>query len=392
LFKDTRAFYLPFGRGFLKSVMYNVSEIKAGLIGSIGWRQNADSTGTQLTEMTASETGLYFNEVHPLLTFDNIESIAPQFNLTNANQAAINAAYTAWLKQKTEASILKAVNAWTDAKMQNRTAKNLLANNLLFPHTINTTDKDQNKSEIVGIELTQKRSKSIRTKVRKIGIQLVANQTIDVMLYRNGSAFPVETQSVVYAGAGANQWVAVDWTLEGNNTYHIAYDQTDLEGTNVAINGVYEYSFNSFGALNFPTENYYKASAFSTSGTFQQSKYTVSTNYGLNLDLDVRCDYTAFILEQKDLFKNLIWYQVGLDFLRELAFNANARVNRNEANTDYQTIIYEIDGDSQGRNTNTVSGRYDAALKAIQFDETGIDSVCLPCKRRGIRYKALGPR
>jgi hypothetical protein len=51
--------------------MYSVSEIKSGLIGLIGWRQNVDITGVQLTDLTTTTSGLYFNDEHPLLTFDN---------------------------------------------------------------------------------------------------------------------------------------------------------------------------------------------------------------------------------------------------------------------------------------------------------------------------------
>jgi hypothetical protein len=123
-----------------------------------------------------------------------------------------------------------------------------------------------------------------------------------------------------------------------------------------------------------------------------RNNFTVETNYGLNLSLDARCDYTDFIVDQKTLFKTLISLQVGMDLLREIAFNPQSRINRNEANVTRSQLLYEIDGDTQGRNDFSVLGRYKKALEAIQFDTTGIDKTCLPCRRQAIRHKAIGPR
>ena len=60
--------------------MYNADELKAGLIGLMGWKQNEDSSSWQLTEMLTSETGTFYNTAHPLLTFDNLVSISKRYD------------------------------------------------------------------------------------------------------------------------------------------------------------------------------------------------------------------------------------------------------------------------------------------------------------------------
>lgn len=106
--------------------------------------------------------------------------------------------------------------------------------------------------------------------------------------------------------------------------------------------------------------------------------------------MDVKCDYTQFILDQKDLFKSAIWYNLGISILKELAFNADARINRNQLNISKDEIMFEIDGDTRGDRSSTLIGRYREAIDNIQFDQSDIDRVCLPCRRRRVKHKSIG--
>jgi len=378
-----------------KGKMYDSTQLKTGLIGLVGWRQNADSDGWQLTDLTSTTSGLYFNDVHPLLTFDNLASIAPRFDQTEDTPTAINEAFTAWLKQKTEAGILQTVQDWLGEKFETLTANNLLERKTLFVTTGNLADVQAKTGRLVGLEIVTGREPSIAVKLKTINLQLSANQSLTLNLYQNGQSAPVETVTINYTGSGSIQTETVNWTLTGGKTYWLAYHEEDLSGQ--SINGVRNYDFCDRGLTRFPAGRYAQIAAFNADVSngalwdLAATNYTVSTNYGINLDFDVRCDYTPFILDQKDLFQTAISLRVALNLLREMAFNANARINRNEANIEQGTILYEIEGDTQGRPGMSVAGQYAKALKAIAFDTTGIEKVCLPCRRRGTRTKAIGP-
>ena len=377
-------------------MMYNIDTLKTSLIDLVGWRQNEDPSGWQLTDLTSSSSGLWFNDVHPLLTIDNLISICPRFDLIDSDQAAINTAFTKWLKDKTEQGLVEAIELWYNEKSGLGTANNLLDRALLFSSTGNNLNLELGSGKVVGFQIDPIRERSIKTSVPSFSLHLTANQTLDVHLFKSGQSSPIQTESVVYDQAGSVQWFDVDgWDMEGEGSYWLAYDQDDLVGT--AINGIQDHSINYQRYSTFPTSRFFAVCAFnaavdaSSLWDLSLNNYTVSTNYGLNVKVDVQCDYTDLIVDQKNIFKNVVALQVCKNLLRELAFNPNSRINRNESTISKAQLMYEIDGDTQGRNDFSLSGRLKKGLEAIQFDSTGIEKTCLPCRKKGIRTKAIGP-
>ena len=64
--------------------MVRSSDIQNKLLHLIGWQQNYDTSDLKISEaLTVSETGLYFQQVHPLLTLQNMACIAPDFKNTD---------------------------------------------------------------------------------------------------------------------------------------------------------------------------------------------------------------------------------------------------------------------------------------------------------------------
>lgn len=380
--------------------MYNHSTLKAQLIGLLGWRQNTDPDGVQLTGLTSSSSGMYFNDIHPVLTFDNLLSIAPQFDLIDSAPSAVNAAFTTWLQRKTEAGIIKAISAWASQKIENRTAKNLLNDTQLFRTTGHVQDTDVNQSEIVGIEITPHRHKGIATRIRRIALQLTDNQSVEVRLFHSGSQSPVTEDPLVanYTASGGVQWfeAAEDWILEPSGTYWIVYDQRDITGQ--SINGIRDFNFHNRGITWYPSDKYYQSVSFANPGSdatlwdISDNQYTLATNYGLNVELDVRCDYTDLIVDQKALFTDLVGYAVAMLLVKEISFNPSTRVNRHEAMMSGAQLNYEVIGDSQGRDDFSLYGQFMKELNNVAFDDTGISKECLPCRRRSVRFKTIGTR
>ena len=409
--------------------MYNPAQLKAGLIGLVGWRQNYDPAGAQLSALTSSTSGLYFNDEHPLLNIENLLSIAPEFSKLSApsawdsgtnyavgdlvtlsgtryrataastNQTPPDAdywevydAFTAWLKEKTEAGIIRAVNAWLDRKMMMGTGNNLLERKQLLDVAGNLNDNDTNNANVAGLEITPIRSRNITGTIEAIGLQFDTTQTITVKLFSSNQPAALQSVAVSYATAGALQWETVDWIMNGEGAYYIVVDQNAITGQ--SINAVYEHANACGGWAVIPGGKFFRATAFDVSGGYaslwdlDNMSYTQATNYGLNLRLNLQCDFSTIILEQKSLFATLISKQVAIDLLRELAFNPTSRINRHEANIDRTTLLYEIDGDSQGR-PGGMRKQLEDAIDAIQFDTTGIDKYCLPCRKRGVKYRAV---
>ena len=90
----------------------NATSIKTGLNGFIGYRQNIDSGGVQISDaqLIASSSGLYYNDVHPLITIDNLLSIAPDYSRVFTTSLDINNSFSAWLRQLTETALLETID------------------------------------------------------------------------------------------------------------------------------------------------------------------------------------------------------------------------------------------------------------------------------------------
>lgn len=368
--------------------MYNANEIKTGLIGLIGWRQNGDSAGTQLTGLMTSESGLYFNDVHPLLTFDNLESIAPDYDGFDI---------TSWLQEKTEAGIIGAVEDWIRKKFEVRTAKGLIESERLFGTGGSPGNVDVNKGLLVGLELIPPMGRGVKTKIERLGLQFTDAQTITIRLFKNGVPEYQNSVTVTYASANALHWEAVDWEMDNKEIYYLVYEQSSVTGQ--SVNGTQQHTAVGYYragigyAPYFPVGKYLKATPFNNTGSFgsidpADNTYHSMTNYGLNVEFSARCDYTDFIIRHKGILKSLIQKRVGMDLLREMAYNPNTRVNRHESNASLEQILYEIDGDSQGK-AGGLKYQYDMELEATSMDQSAIDPVCVPCRKRAVKYRTV---
>ena len=87
-------------------------------------------------------------------------------------------------------------------------------------------------------------------------------------------------------------------------------------------------------------------------------------------------------------FQNVIQKQVAATALRTMAMNPSVRVNRNQSNVNKNDILYEIDGDRQGR-AGGIGYDLQMAYKALDIDLKGIDRICLSCNNHGVKYRTV---
>lgn len=411
--------------------MYSVSDIKTNLLGLIGWRQNADPNGWQLQDLTTTETERYYNDEHPLITLDNLISIAPEFDRITYSPWSSSATYmkgdlvqnsqvvfkalqghtnqtpdpngdttywevhdpfTNWVKEKTEAGIVKTIDKWFSQKSMLGTAKNLIETNTVFSDKAGFQSQT-NTSKRVGLEVVLPDSRGVRMEIEKISLQFSANQTVTIKLFESGNLTEIKTENIVYTGSGSIQWhTLTGWTLEGNKNYWITYDQDLITGT--ATNGI-ETPNSSIRVVEYPNGKFVNISAFETSESMAtlwdvtKNAYTCDTNFGLNFAYSVRCDYTDLIVDQKKIFADAIAKNVAIWVLKELAFNANSRINRNEKNVDQNTILFAIHGDTSSGKKGGLMQEFEDALNSIQFDKTGIDKLYLPPRKQSVVYTSI---
>lgn len=427
--------------------MYRAEAIKQAFIHLLGWRQNFNTAEFSISEsLTESETGQYFQDMHPLVTLANVRSIAPDFlhigtvdewdeetsyrkgqlvkqddTIYRALQAGTGVdpsdeeywvavdLFSEWLQTKTEAAIMKAVETYYSTQMADRTVKNLLESKVLFDGAGRLVDTVRNTGSLVGFEIVPVRAEGVTLKIEKIGLQFNGSGTVKLYLMHSSSPDPVRTVEISYTKKGGMQWTDVtDLYLpyvsedtDAGGSWFLCYNQNELADGVQAVEKNRDWSKEPCPTcsrreyINWQAWSRYleihpfRIPAPDEMGMWDVRKnvYTYRTNYGLNLKVTMECDLTDILINQRRAFQNVIGLQVAADMIREFAYNPNFRLNRLQQNFSRNELLYELDGDSTSMKKGGILHRLDKAMEALRVDTTGMNRVCMPCNNGGIRYR-----
>lgn len=270
--------------------MIRVKDIQAGLSGLIGWRQDQSATDLSISEPLAhSESGLYYQDIHPLLTLSNMNCIAPDFK--NAEEAdyynnsegteyydetkeypegkivtydgllykalrksvgmapsespedwVATSLFSEWLENKTKGSIQKAVMRYCNEKLSAGTMKSLCENRTLFDGTGRLADVIKNKKNLVGFELVPIRSKGVTLTINKLGVQFTELGSYTFYLMHSSVSTPIQTITIEKTRKNSIEWFPVNLSLpyqskdtDAGGSWYLCYFQSDLPEGSQAI-------------------------------------------------------------------------------------------------------------------------------------------------------------
>lgn len=413
----------------------------------VGWKQSYDLSDIMLSSnLTQTESGMYFQQIHPLLTLDNLRSIAPDFQNFNWQVHDTNKAYKSgevvrvddslykalqdvpaetdildseywtetnpfseWLEEKTKASIVKLVNKFINMKLADKATKSLIENKILFDGTGRLTNKIENRNRLVGFEIDTVRSKGVTVKIDKIGLQMTEPGSYTLYIFHSSNPEPIYTLTFEKTKANSLEWFKpkddILLPYESTNTdaggsWYLVYKQSELPENAQAIYKDRDWSTRPCKACSRSEFLAYQAwSRYIEVHPFYISEdeefdpeimnFTYDKNYGINLEVSAYCDLTDFIIKQRAMFQDVLSKQVAIDFLREFAYNPNVRTNRHSINASKLDILVELDGDSNSMRQSGLSYELDIALKALSISTQGLDRVCLPCVNNGIKYRSI---
>ena len=274
--------------------MVRANDIQDKLLHLIGWEQNYDTSDLKISDaLTVSESGLYFQQIHPLLTLQNMACIAPDFKnmafeeynakksyskgdvvkyseksyskgnvvkydekLYKALQKALNKQpdiepeywvetnpFSEWLESKTKASIQKAITRYCNEKIAQGTYKTLCENRTLFDGTGRLVDIVKNKKNLVGFEIIPVRAKGVTTKINKIGLQFTEPGEYTLYLMHSSMDAPVKVIKLNKIRKNSIEWFSLDdvylpYQSEDNDaggSWYLCYFQSELPEGSQAI-------------------------------------------------------------------------------------------------------------------------------------------------------------
>lgn len=261
--------------------MVRANDIQDKLLHLIGWEQNYDTSDLKISDaLTVSESGLYFQQIHPLLTLQNMACIAPDFkNMTfeeynteksyskgnvveydeklyKALQKALNKQpdieseywvetnpFSEWLESKTKASIQKAIARYCNEKTVEGTNKLLCESRTLFDGTGRLVDTVKNKKNLVGFEIIPVRAKGVTTKINKICLQFTKAGEYTLYLMHSSMDAPVKIIKLNKIRDNSAEWFTVDdlylpYQSEDNDaggSWYLCYFQSELPEGSQAI-------------------------------------------------------------------------------------------------------------------------------------------------------------
>lgn len=261
--------------------MVRANDIQEKLLHLIGWEQNYDTSDLKISDaLTVSESGLYFQQIHPLLTLQNMSCIAPDFkNITfpeynsekeyskgnavdyqgtqykalqkaQGKQPDIESEYwvetnlfSEWLESKTKASIQKAIARYCNEKTVEGTNKPLCESRTLFDGTGRLVDTVKNKKNLVGFEIIPVRAKGVTTKINKICLQFTKAGEYTLYLMHSSMDAPVKIIKLNKIRDNSAEWFTVDdlylpYQSEDNDaggSWYLCYFQSELPEESQAI-------------------------------------------------------------------------------------------------------------------------------------------------------------
>lgn len=409
--------------------MVNLNTIKTAWAGLVGYLQSKNPA-TLITDYYSASSGLYINDAHGLvnhevlkaINFEETEYSYPAYDNSTAyviGQIVSNGgsdfiaiangtgnatsdtdywkpydAYTEVLGDYIRKGITDVVQDWANIRGEEYLLEEVKETGTLIRSSIRNAIEDTSRAELRGIRINPNRSEFLKIKIHRVGFSFKETWDFDLYLFHTGLQEPEKSKSISYPGTGQvvkNQvWYEVDdWILDGDGSYFIGYQRStdDPNSLNTLESNIYvdELSEGFSKCMWMAAYGFYIDGTNSALWDINQTTEVSDTNFGINIEYSIYCDFTDIFIRHKGQFALPLQKAVALRILKDAKLNPRARENRHLQNMSALELDYEINGDPSGRPTGLYY-EYRRALKnvALSFGE---DLFCLPCSERGIEIQ-----
>lgn len=283
--------------------MIRINEICEALKNVCGWEQSYDPAKAIDDNLTQTESGLYFQGAHPLLTLDSMAAIMPddwgiqypvwdaltqwkqnkvvQYgNDTNGNKLFWKAKadnvgeeptedslfwskyniLSDFLERMTRNGIATAIQTFTQIKQLDKETRNLLERRTFFDGAGRIRATLQNNHKLVGFEIVPVRAMGVTAKIEKIGLQMTGGTgVVRMYLFHSSQIAPIKTLDLNFTVTnGGFQWFPLTdcylpYISDKNNAggaWFLCYNQDELPAGMEAINVSKDWSREPCGTCN----------------------------------------------------------------------------------------------------------------------------------------------
>lgn len=429
--------------------MIRLNEIETALMNVVGWEQSYDPAKAIDADLTVSESGLTFQGAHPLVTLDNMAAIMPDdwgfqypqwvSGTTYPKGAVVSHSGEYWealhitntepvegdswkkynilsdfLRRLTRNAVHTAVQTFLQNKELARETRSLVERRTFFDGAARLKATIDNSHRIVGLEIVPVRALGVTAKIERIGLQMVGGTgAVNIYLFHSSQNEPIKTATLNYTNtSGGFQWFTLDDfylpylgpDTDAGGAWFLCYAQDELPAGMEALNVSKDWSAEPCQTcLGGSIEGWKQLTKYLQVSPFAVREpdgwdgemfdigrlaYTNTRNYGINAEITIGCDLTDFIIEQRGIFATVLQKQVAVSALRTLAMNPDVRVNRHQVNATRDSILYEVDGNPQGR-ASGLAYELAQAYKALAIDTQRLDRICLCENNHGVRYRTV---
>lgn len=278
--------------------MIRLKEIQDAMFHLVGWEQSYDPEKEINEDLLESESGLYFQSAHPLMTLDNIEntipenfilkypawdknaeypagkkvrhkgkvyeSLSPNINIEPSDETAdtweVYNFVSDYLERLTRAGIAKTIQTFLQMKQLARETRDLFDRKTFFDGAARLQATIRASHKLVGIELVPVRAMGVTMKIHKIGLQMVgATGKVKFYLFHSSQKAPIKTFELEFTNTkGGFQWFSIDdlylpYISNGTDSggaWFLCYDQDELPFGMEALNVSKDWSREPCGTCN----------------------------------------------------------------------------------------------------------------------------------------------
>lgn len=373
--------------------MFSSIKARECLRGVIGWKDHYDPAEVAPltdTDLLVSESGEFYQEKHPAMRLDLISASLPS-----------NRDLNEYLKEVEEGAITELLNDISVTKELSRVGKEIVGNDVIFNAIGYIGDTITNEGRFVGIKINPTQKIGLKVVLNRIGLQFTQAQTnFKLYLYHTSQVDPLKEFTFANTLGGKFHWEEVQFDIKADDKeitggeYFLGYYQDDLSGNAVHYDklnwrtgfcsacdggikqGIYSGIQRFVGMRAF----YLPASDIdSNRKMFNPDNviYSDTNNWGMNMNVSVRCDLTNFWCDNRMTMKNILGLKVTHKILKDISFSQ--QMNHVEERLKMM-IIRDLEGDKETNYIN-IADQYKRALKAIKYSHSSINSICLPCDK-----------